>query len=188
MKMNIDSAEKRVNEIIAQKNKEISTIKESIAKAEASADNARKLMLEATTAGDGHKYSSAKDELRTAEDIIEMQKLRLDSLENQPLIDQKEYEELSTAIKQSVSELVDKDIAEIKRIYAQLDSMRDKEEAMLARCNELLSVLQLDIMMEKLSSGVTREQTNLRKLSSIVNPYDLSNEKYISADVKSKRQ
>ena len=118
MKQNMDTAEKRINTLIAQKGKEISAIQDSIAKAEASADEARKRMIEATTNGDGQTYSGAKDQLRTAEDVIEMQRIRLDNLENNPMISPEEYNELSAAIQKSMTETVDKDIEEIKRIYA----------------------------------------------------------------------
>lgn len=183
MKLSIDSAEKRINEIISQKNREINEIQESITKAEATADNARKQIAEATTAGDGHKYSSAKDELRTAEDIIEMQKIRFENLQNNPMISPEEYDELSSAIQTSMTETVDKHAGEIKKIYAQLNKILDKEEAELARCNDLLSMLQNDIMVENLSSGgVIRqalkyqiENTNIRKIANITNPHDLSN-------------
>ena len=45
MKLNLDSAEKRIYEIINQKNNEISSIRESITKAEASADKATAINL-----------------------------------------------------------------------------------------------------------------------------------------------
>ena len=187
MKLSIDSAEKRINEIISQKNREINEIQESITKAEATADNARKQIAEATTAGDGHKYSSAKDELRTAEDIIEMQKIRLDNLQNNPMTTQEEYDELSSAIQKSMTETVVKHAGEIKKIYAQLNKILDKEEAELARCNDLLSMLQNDIMGAKRESdGVihqdlsySKDKTNIRKIAKIINPHDLSNPKYL---------
>lgn len=187
MKQNMDTAEKRINTLIAQKGKEISAIQDSIAKAEASADEARKRMIEATTNGDGQTYSGAKDQLRTAEDVIEMQRIRLDNLENNPMISPEEYNELSAAIQKSMTETVDKDIEEIKKIYAQLNRILDKEEAELTRCNNLLSTLQKDIMVENLSSGgvirqelkYQKENTNIRKIVNITNPHDLSNKAYL---------
>lgn len=137
--------EEELKEIQEAGNKKILEYQVEIETAIDNEEEANRAVIQAKQGDDKMAYSKAIEEKRMASNIAQYFEGKIEQIENEPFISKTEYKEYTKRIKAEMDAINNQNRDKIRRIFEELEAIKEEVAPAYNKTNELLSNLQNNI-------------------------------------------
>ena len=134
--------DQELKEILEAGNKKIAEYEAEIQVAKDSEEQANRAVIEAKMGDDPKLYSQAIEEKRTAENIADYYKGRIEQVKAKPLITQEQYTDYTKQITEAMDKINKDGNTRAKELLQELEAIKDDLKPSYNKANELLGQLQ----------------------------------------------
>lgn len=154
----IEKAEKRMNEILSNRKKEVDARAALVDETLKKAQEAENRTGEALADGDAKKYAAAKQELAEALNEKELHEKRLQMLQNEPLTTEEEYFSYVDAVMQEAAADMEQAKEKAVAIIDQLKPVLSESQAAVRRVNGFLHEWQYTVYKQADKQNMTSKK------------------------------
>lgn len=164
MTKKLNQIETELHAIAENANAKFVEYKSQLDQAHARVSNANEALLEANKYENIEDFVKAKDELKTAQSVVEFLSARVQEESTRPAIDKQQYIEFSNAIKDEANSVNDKVKRRLIEIFDELESLKEELQPSNSKADELLRFLQTKLYKETFQSSAKRARESKQPL------------------------